>query len=102
MTGFSSFSKLRDLSLDSLKIDKTFIDKISVNIPSKLITSDIISMAHKIGLVVIAEGVEDRKSLDYLIGHNCYFIEGYYFSKPLSEDDAVSKLEETIKIYKRN
>lgn len=96
-TGFSSLSKLRDLSLDTVKIDKTFIDKISVNIPSELITSDIISMAHKIGLVVIAEGVEDKKSLDYLIEHDCDVIQGYYFSKPLSQDDAVSKLKETNK-----
>ena len=93
-TGFSSLSKLRDLSLDAVKIDKTFIDKISVNIPSELITSDIISMVHKIGLVVIAEGVEDKKSLDYLIEHDCDFLQGYYFSKPLSEDDAISKLKE--------
>jgi len=96
-TGFSSLSKLRDLSLDAVKIDKTFIDKISVNIPSELITSDIISMVHKIGLVVIAEGVEDKKSLDYLIEHDCDFIQGYYFSKPLPEDDTISKLKETNK-----
>ncbi len=97
-TGYSSLSRLRDLNIDIVKIDKYFIDRIELLEKDRLITGDIISMAHKIGLAVVAEGVETRKQWDYLKASNCDVIQGYYVSKPLSEDDAMSILMKNVYI----
>lgn len=91
-TGFSSFSRLAELNIDTVKIDKFFIDKISHTTEKDLIISDIISMAHKIGLIVVAEGVEDESQKAYLLKNGCDIIQGYHLSKPLPEESAISFL----------
>ena len=98
-TGFSSMSRLRDLNIDILKIDKFFIDRIGRRDVDQreLISSDIISMAHKLGLKVVAEGVENQLQKDFLINNNCDIIQGYYYSKPLSEDAAIEFLNKEYK-----
>jgi polar amino acid transport system substrate-binding protein len=83
-TGYSSLSYLKKLPLDVIKIDKSFISDIEISNKDTLITSDIISMAHKLNLQVIAEGVEVQKQVDYLINQNCDFLQGYFFTKPLN------------------
>lgn len=100
-TGYSSLSRLRDLNIDIVKIDKYFIDRIELLEKDRLITGDIISMAHKIGLAVVAEGVETRKQWEYLKAANCDVIQGYYVSKPVSEDDAMSILIKNVYIGSR-
>ncbi|SDI17376.1 EAL domain-containing protein [Proteiniclasticum ruminis] len=92
-TGFSSLSRLRDMNIDIVKIDKYFIDKIVDHGEDKLITADIISMAHKFGLQAVAEGVEERKQMDYLKKYHCDVVQGYYISKPLSQNDAILFLQ---------
>ena len=91
-TGFSSFSRLEELNIDNVKIDKLFIDKITEMDEKNLIISDIISMSHKIGLEVIAEGVEDEQQKVYLRKHDCDIIQGYHLSKPLANDQALAFL----------
>lgn len=91
-TGYSSFSRLRDLYIDELKIDKTFIDRILVLDEQEILTSDIISMAHKMELTVVAEGVEYNVQKNYLMRHDCDILQGYLYSKPLSEDDSINFL----------
>ena len=91
-TGYSSFSRLAELNIDAIKIDRFFIDKISHTAEKDLIISDIISMAHKIGLSVVAEGVEDQRQKAYLQKYGCDIIQGYLLSKPLAEEDAISFL----------
>ena len=91
-TGFSSFSRLSELNIDAVKIDRFFIGKISHTAEKDLIISDIISMAHKIGLSVVAEGVEDQRQKAYLQKYGCDIIQGYLLSKPLAEEDAISFL----------
>ena len=91
-TGFSSFSRLEELNIDNVKIDKLFIDKITEMDEKNLIISDIISMSHKIGLEVIAEGVEDEQQKVYLRKHDCDIIQGYHLSKPLANDKALAFL----------
>lgn len=91
-TGFSSFSRLAELNIDAIKIDKFFISKISHKSEKDLIISDIISMAHKIGLNVIAEGVEDERQKAYLQKYGCDIIQGYLLSKPLPEESALDFL----------
>ena len=91
-TGYSSFSRLAELNIDTVKIDKFFIDKISDTTERELIISDIISMAHKIGLSVVAEGVEDERQKAYLQKYGCDIIQGYLLSKPLPEESAINFL----------
>ena len=91
-TGYSSLSRESELHVSGLKIDKYFVDKIIEQDNDKIITADIISMAHKLGQFVIAEGVEHEKQYQYLVDNNCDYIQGYYISKPLDEDDAIKIL----------
>jgi len=92
-TGYSSFARESELNVDCLKIDKSFIDKLLVLKPEKAITGDIISMAHKLGHYVVAEGVEHENQLSYLRDHGCDMIQGYLISKPLDEDSALKFLD---------
>ena len=89
-TGYSSLSRFRELNIDIVKIDKMFVDNILVKNKDELIIPDIISMAHKIGLKVIAEGVETEAQRDYLVEAECDTIQGYFFSRPLSLEDAMA------------
>lgn len=92
-TGYSSFAREQELNIDCLKIDKSFIDKLMEVEAAESITGDIISMAHKIGHYVVAEGVEHEKQLQYLKDHDCDKVQGYLIGKPLSEDDTLELLK---------
>jgi len=82
-TGYSSLSYLKLLPINTLKIDKSFIDNIVTNDREKSIVDGIIQLAQKIGLDVIAEGAESKEQIKLLQGMGCNQIQGYYFSKPL-------------------
>ncbi len=88
-TGYSSLSRERELSVNCLKIDKSFIDKVMLIRSEETITSDIISMGHKLGHSVVAEGVEHEEQLAYLRSHGCDKVQGYLISKPLDEQAAL-------------
>lgn len=93
-TGYSSLARERELNVDCLKIDRTFVEKLEYIEPCEGITCDIISMAHKLGHVVIAEGVETEKQKQYLIYHGCDYLQGYLFSKPVDPMSALDMLKE--------
>lgn len=86
-TGYSSLSYLRTLPVDTLKIDKSFIDVISGDENGKNIVNTIITLAHTLSMTVIAEGVEYNEQLDYLKSQSCDCIQGFLFSKPLISED---------------
>ena len=86
-TGFSSLSYLKRFHLDELKIDKSFVDGIEKDESDRAIVSATLSMAHSLGIHVVAEGVETLMQLTYLKDKGCETIQGYYFSKPLSAVD---------------
>lgn len=92
-TGYSSLARQRELKIDCLKIDKFFIDKLLDTDVREAITSDIISMSHKLGHYTVAEGVEYESQLQYLREHGCDMIQGYLISKPLNENDALEFLK---------
>lgn len=92
-TGYSSLSRERELNVNSLKIDKSFIDNLLTIDAEKDITGDIISMAHKLGHFVVAEGVEQEKQKQYLKNYGCDKIQGYLISKPLDEEAAIQLLK---------
>ncbi len=82
-TGYSSLAYLQRLPLNQLKIDQSFVRDISDDENDATIVRTIISLGTNLGLNVIAEGVETDAQRNYLIEHNCYAFQGYFFSKPL-------------------
>jgi EAL domain-containing protein (putative c-di-GMP-specific phosphodiesterase class I) len=91
--GYSSLSYLRQFPVDKLKIDRSFIRDIAVSCDDAAIATAIVSMAGSLRLKVIAEGVENEAQMSFLQEHRCDEIQGYYFSRPLSADDAAVKLQ---------
>jgi len=81
-TGYSSLAYLKHLNVDELKIDRSFIVGMSEYKNDAVIVQTVISMAHHMGLRVVAEGVEDRKDWDLLDEMGCDFIQGYYIHRP--------------------
>ncbi|WP_175547987.1 EAL domain-containing protein [Saccharopolyspora flava] len=89
-TGYSSLAQLRRLPLDILKIDRSFITDLPESGELRVIVSSIITMAHAIGLAVVAEGVETAQQLDLLRDIGCDHAQGYYLSKPVPLDELLT------------
>jgi EAL domain-containing protein (putative c-di-GMP-specific phosphodiesterase class I) len=85
-TGYSSLSYLKKLPIQTLKIDKSFMQDVTTNYDDAMIVSAVILMAHSLNLKVIAEGVESTEQLDFLLDRQCNEMQGYLFSRPLSAD----------------
>ncbi|WP_286240934.1 putative bifunctional diguanylate cyclase/phosphodiesterase [Neptuniibacter halophilus] len=85
-TGYSSFSLLQKLPIDTIKIDRSFITNVTTCADDAEIVRAIINLAHNMGKSVIAEGVEEQHQLDFLVEQECDFVQGYFFSKPVSFD----------------
>lgn len=92
-TGYSSLSYLKGLPIDTLKIDKSFIDTVITDENTRVITESIIYMVKKLGFETIAEGVETQEQFDYLSAIDCDNIQGYYLGKPMPPEE----IEELIK-----
>lgn len=93
-TGFSSLSYLKGMPIDTLKIDKTFVDTILTDSSTQIITESIIHMVKQLGYETIAEGVEQKEQYEYLKEIGCDIIQGYYFGKPMSSDRIKELLSE--------
>lgn len=91
-TGYSSLYYLKKLPIETLKIDKTFVDNININIKDEIIIKAVIEVAHNIGLKVVAEGVESVNQLNFLRQHKCDKVQGFLYSKPLSSKEFEKKL----------
>lgn len=91
-TGYSSFNYLTQIPIDTLKIDKSFIDGICSNEKDRCIADSIIDLAHKMDISVVAEGVEDNEQLQILQNQFCDTMQGYLFSKPLNSTDFIELL----------
>lgn len=87
--GQSSLAKLKNLPVDELKIDKTFILTLDQNQQDQDIVSSTISLGHKLGLRVVAEGVENKASLELLRLFKCDYAQGYYLSRPVSAEKLI-------------
>ncbi|MDF2570022.1 MAG: diguanylate cyclase [Sporomusa sp.] len=96
-TGYSSLTYLRQLPICSLKMDRTFIDSLSQDDDrsTKAIVEGVIAIAHKLELIVIAEGVETKEQLDYLHSHSCDYVQGYLISHPVTEIDVYHWLQQS-------
>lgn len=91
-TGYSSLSYLKGLPIDTLKIDKSFIDTIILDENTRVITESIVFMVKKLGFETIAEGVETDEQFEYLKNIGCDCIQGYLLGKPVESE----KIEELL------
>jgi diguanylate cyclase (GGDEF)-like protein len=83
-TGYSSLSYLKKFDIDYIKIDRAFVQNLNINSSDLALCEAIIVMAHKLGLKVIAEGIETQQQLNLLEAAGCDFGQGYFFSKPIT------------------
>jgi len=97
-TGYSSLNYLKRLPIDTIKIDKSFIDEITEDSKEEAIAESIIALAHKMNLSVIAEGIETEKQLEFIREQKCDKAQGYYFSKPLPVEE-IEKLLSLPLVY---
>ena len=92
-TGYSSLSYLKGLPIDTLKIDKSFIDTVISDTNTKIITESIVYMVKKLGYETVAEGVETKEQFEYLQSIECDNIQGYFLGKPMPSHE----VEELLK-----
>lgn len=93
-SGYSSFSTICEYNFDIIKLDMEFTRRIGKDSKIKSIIHSIIDMSHHIGARVIAEGVETREQLEYLGRHGCDYVQGFYFSRPLPQEEFGKLLHE--------
>ncbi len=95
-TGYSSLSYLKSLPINTIKIDKIFIDHIDKGDKDVILAEVMINIAEKLNMKVVAEGVETKEQLEYLSKYKCDMIQGYFFSKPLPEDEAIAYIDKFL------
>lgn len=98
-TGYSSLSYLKECSIDSLKIDQSFIRGLSNHLNDQAVVSAIISIAHNLNLNVIAEGVETAEQMTFLRKNGCKEVQGYLFSRPVNAEQFESILSGSNRVY---
>jgi outer membrane biosynthesis protein TonB len=83
-TGYSSLSSLRHLPFDTLKVDRTFIAPESEDEKAAIILQSIVSLAHDLGLAIVAEGIEDQAQVDRLVDLQCDYGQGFFIGQPMT------------------
>ncbi len=92
-TGYSSLSNLKEFDLDKLKIDKSFIEALASDSDDRIIVSATVSMGKKLGLTVLAEGVETVRQVELLQSFGCDEVQGYYYSRPVEKETMTELLQ---------
>ncbi|MBK3493660.1 EAL domain-containing protein [Viridibacillus sp. YIM B01967] len=93
-TGYSSLSYLKKFPIDILKIDQSFIRGLKPGLSDVAMVTAIIKLAHALNMLVVAEGVETKEELSIILDNNCDFVQGFYFSKPLSTEEFSARLQD--------
>jgi EAL domain-containing protein (putative c-di-GMP-specific phosphodiesterase class I) len=94
-TGYSSLAHVRQLPVNCLKIDRSFVGSLESDLQSGVVTKGVIGMAHGLNLATVAEGVETHTQLRWLVEHHCDIGQGYLFSRPVPAD-AVAQVVSAI------
>lgn len=97
-TGYASFSYLKNFPFDKIKIDKSFIDDVHKDESAAAIVEAIVTMSRRMGIKAVAEGVENKQQLDFLIKFLGDQVQGYYYSRPLGELDFIALLKKEIPV----
>jgi EAL domain-containing protein (putative c-di-GMP-specific phosphodiesterase class I) len=92
-TGFSSLSYLRQLPLQCLKIDQSFTQSMLQDPNAEKLTQAIVAMGNALKMTIVAEGVETREQMNWLLAHGCHIGQGYYFSPPVPPEDVHQVIE---------
>ncbi|KQQ36184.1 motility regulator [Duganella sp. Leaf126] len=98
-TGYSSLGYLKRFPIDTLKIDKSFVDDVTTSASDAAIALSVISLAHNLNMQVIAEGVETREQVQFLTERGCDEMQGYFFSRPVSADEFTALLRERRNLF---
>lgn len=98
-TGYSSLFRLKHLPIDTLKIEKSFVQDAVVNQNSAIIVSCLIALGKNLGMNVVAEGIETKQQLEFLLDHECPQGQGFYLSKPLESKSVELLLDSEIEKY---
>lgn len=93
-TGYSSLSYLRRLPIDELKIDRSFVMEISDHRQSRAIVATIVYLANSLRMTTVAEGIEQKRELDFIKGLKCDQYQGFLFSRPIPADDFIELLQQ--------
>ncbi|MEM6940662.1 MAG: bifunctional diguanylate cyclase/phosphodiesterase [Pseudomonadota bacterium] len=93
-TGYAILSSLRDLSIDRIKIERSFVTDIHLKSDLQIFTNALIQLGRTLGIGVLAEGVERAEEVSWLRQHGCQYFQGYYFSRPLSPEALVDFIQE--------
>jgi EAL domain-containing protein (putative c-di-GMP-specific phosphodiesterase class I) len=93
-TGYSSLAYLKRLPINTLKLDRSFVRDIETDQNDAEICMASITLAHNLGLSVVAEGVENEAQREFLACHQCDYLQGYFFSRPLSAQQMTEYLKE--------
>jgi diguanylate cyclase (GGDEF)-like protein/PAS domain S-box-containing protein len=91
-TGYSSLAYLRALPVNELKVDRSFVSGLGERVQDEKICASVISMAHALGLTVVAEGIESQRQLDHLRAGGCDFVQGYFLCRPQLPAEALTYL----------
>ena len=92
-TGYSSLKYLKELPIDAIKIDRSFVKDIGVDRNDETIIDAMLSMANSLGMYCIAEGVETQQQLEFFTERHCYFIQGYLLGKPMTAASLLEKMQ---------
>jgi predicted signal transduction protein with EAL and GGDEF domain len=102
-TGYTSLSVLPDLPLDELKVDQRFVLRSSTSPADETIVRTVRELAHRLGLVAVAEGVENEELFDRMVAFDFDILQGYHLARPLTEDDLVAALmDQEIARYRQH
>ena len=101
-SGYSSLNLLRELIVDTLKLDRAFFHANEANDRDRIVIRSIIQMAHELNMQVVAEGVENRNQLDFLTSIDCDMVQGYVFSRPVPAEEFADMLANPVNWAHKN
>ncbi|SHE69469.1 sensor domain-containing protein [Alkalibacter saccharofermentans] len=101
-TGYSSLTHLLKLPIDIVKVDRTFIMQICEDKETEIIFESVVKLCHKLGLIVVAEGVETKDQFELIKNYNCDIAQGYLFGRPMPSGEFMSIMEELVSLSEKN